>query len=64
MNLLPNHGTKILGSVMTLLGVVVAASPDLLVSIFGKYGPGIAVAAGGVLTILRGFQNTSNGEPK
>lgn len=60
MNPLPNHGTKILGVVITALGVVVAASPDMLTNLFGQYAPGIAVAASGLLTILRGFQNTTN----
>lgn len=58
MNPLPNHGTKILGAIMTILGAVAAAAPDTL----GKYGPAIVMAAGGLLTILRGFQNTTNTE--
>lgn len=62
MNPLPNHGTKILGAVITVLGAVVAASPEVLTNLFGQYAPGIAVMAGGLLTVLRGFQNTTNKE--
>lgn len=55
-NPLPKNGTKILGAVMTIIGAVAAANPATL----GKYGPAIIMIAGGLLTVLRGFQNTSN----
>ena len=54
-----NHGTKILGMIITLLGALSALSPDTLAQIAGPMGPGIAVAAGGLLTILRGFTNST-----
>lgn len=57
---LPNHGTKILGIVITALGALVALSPDTLNQLFGHYANGVAVFAGGLLTIARGFQNSSN----
>ncbi len=59
MNLWTDHGTKLLGAFTTLLGLITAAAPDTLTSIFGPKGPAIAVAAGGLLTILRGFQNSA-----
>lgn len=59
MNLWTDHGTKLLGAFTTLLGAITAASPDTLASLFGARAPAIAVAAGGILTILRGFSNTS-----
>ena len=54
-----NHGTKILGGITTLLGVIVTATPDTLTSLFGAHAPGIATAAAGLLTILRGFTNSA-----
>jgi hypothetical protein len=59
MNPWTNHGTKILGAIITLLGALSALSPDTLTQIAGPMGPGIAVAAGGILTVLRGFMNTA-----
>ena len=35
MNLLSNHGTKLIGAAMTIVGAVAAADPATL----GKYGP-------------------------
>jgi hypothetical protein len=55
-----NHGTKILGTVTTLLGAISAASPDTLSGLFGPRAPAIAVAAAGLLTIIRGFTNSAN----
>lgn len=60
MNWWTNHGTKIIGAVTTALGAISAASPDTLTGIFGAKGPAIAVAAAGLLTIWRGFSNSSN----
>ncbi len=56
MNLLSNHGTKLIGAAMTIVGAVAAADPATL----GKYGPAIIMIAGGLLTVLRGFQNSSS----
>lgn len=60
MNLWSDHGTKLLGTFITVLGAITAAAPDTLTAIFGARAPAIAVAAGGLLTILRGFQNSAN----
>ena len=59
MQLLANHGTKLIGAAMTAVGAVAAADPATL----GKYGPAIVMIAGGLLTVLRGFQNSSNNAP-
>jgi hypothetical protein len=56
MNPLPNQGTKILGIIITFLGTLQGVNPDM----FGKYGPSIMLIIGGLLTTLRGFQNTAN----
>jgi len=56
INPLPNHGTKVLGVCMTIAGAVSVADPNTM----GKYGPAIVMIAGGILTALRGFQNSSN----
>ena len=55
-----DHGTKILGAITTALGAISAASPDTLSGIFGPKGPAIAVTAAGLLTIVRGFTNSTN----
>jgi hypothetical protein len=52
------HGTKILGVVVTVLGLVVGLAPDQLTALFGERAPGIVMALGGVLTVLRGLQNS------
>jgi hypothetical protein len=62
-NFWKNHGTKIIGSLTTLLGAITVATPDTLTGIFGTRGPAIATAAAGILTIWRGFYN-SNQAPK
>jgi hypothetical protein len=52
------HGTKIVGSVITILGVVGTLGPDSMIEIFGERGPGIAGIIAGVVVVLRGVQNT------
>ena len=59
MNIITDHGTKLIGSFTALLGAISAASPDTLTSIFGPKGPAIAVTAAGLLTIWRGFSNSA-----
>lgn len=59
MNVIANHGTKILGVIITLLGALDGVDP----TVFGKYGTVITLIIGGVLTTLRGFQNTANAAP-
>jgi hypothetical protein len=56
INPAPSNGTKYIGAAMTILGAIAAANPDTL----GKYGPAIIMIAGGLLTVLRGFQNSAN----
>lgn len=58
MRLWADHGTKILGVIIALLGSLTLLTPDQLQAIFGEDGPRIAVTIAGLLTVLRGFQNT------
>lgn len=55
MSLIANHGTKIIGVLIIIFGAIAAADPGTL----GKYGPAIVMIAGGLLTVLRGFQNSA-----
>jgi len=64
MNLWKNHGTKILGTLITVLGIFTTVSQDTLTSLFGTHGPAVAVVIGGLLTFLRGFQNTTAAQDK
>jgi hypothetical protein len=57
MNFWKDHGTKILGSITTVLGAITVAAPDQLASIFGSRAPAAVVLATGLLTIVRGFTN-------
>lgn len=54
-----DHGTKIIGAVSTVIGMAATLTPDQLTQLFGAKAPAIAMAVMGVLTILRGFQNSS-----
>lgn len=51
------HGTKIIGGAVTVLGVVAGINPAILAAL-GPWGIGAGVVAGGLWTILRGFQNS------
>lgn len=58
------HGTKVLGSLLGLFGLIETLSPgditSFLTSLFGDRGPGIAVSVLGWLTFIRGFINQKN----
>lgn len=60
------HGTKILGVVVTVLGLVVTLTPDQVTALLGTHGAGAIMAISGVLTVLRGLQNSGTlaGGPK
>lgn len=58
INMWHEHGTKIMGSLIALLGVIGALDPETLRLIFGERGPGIAAIVGGLLVIMRGIQGT------
>jgi len=64
--MLNEHGTKILGVVIALLGSVMLLTPEQITAIMGERGPGIMTAIAGLLTVLRGFQNSGSlpGGPK
>lgn len=66
MTFLSNHGTKVLGILITLLGGLLLLTPDQLQAMFGEHAPRVAVTVTGLLTILRGFQNSGTlpGGPK
>lgn len=57
------HGTKIVGTATTLVGVVATLTPQQLADLFGPNAPGIAMAALGLLTVLRGFTNSAANGP-
>ena len=59
MSLFRNHGTKLLGVVTTLIGTLSAADPAVLISALGNRGLSYLMALSGILTILRGLQNTN-----
>lgn len=58
MNWFKAHGTKILGTTLGALGVVTTMSPSTITDLLGDRGPGIVIACGGLLTFLRGLQNS------
>lgn len=66
MNILREHGTKILGAVITLLGGFLLLPPEQQTALVGETAPRVAVAVTGLLTILRGYQNSGRlpGGPK
>lgn len=53
-----DHGTKIIGAVTTVIGMAATLTPDQLAALFGPKAPAAAMAVMGILTILRGFQNS------
>jgi hypothetical protein len=55
-----DHGTKILGTLITILGGFLLLPPEQQAALVGETAPRIAVAVTGLLTILRGFTNTRN----
>jgi hypothetical protein len=62
MNIYREHGTKILGTVITVLGGFLLLPPDQQTALVGETAPRIAVSVTGLLTILRGFQNSRKKE--
>ena len=53
------HGTKILGTLVAVLGVLVGLDSTQGVEIFGDIWQTVLTTAGGVLVILRGFVNSA-----
>ena len=51
-----SHGTKIIGAIMAGLGFVAGLNPAVVPPQWAPY----ILAAGGLLTVLRGVVNTSN----
>ena len=58
-----NHGTKIIGGATTVVGVLGTVDPAVLASALGPKGVSYATAVAGILTILRGVQNTNAQRP-
>lgn len=52
------HGTKILGVVLTAIGTAATLSPEQSLALLGHRGPGIVLAASGILAVIRGLQNS------
>ena len=55
-----SHGTKILGSATAVVGVLGTVDPTALTGAIGEKGVGVLTGLAGILTILRGFQNSAN----
>lgn len=56
---LKNNATKWLGGIISALGVAaMQLTPEQIVAILGAKGPGAVVAVAGILTYLRGLQNS------
>jgi hypothetical protein len=55
-----SHGTKILGTATAAVGVLGTVDPTVLASTLGPKGISVLTGVAGILTILRGFQNTAN----
>lgn len=64
MSIFKDHGTKLIGGLTTLVGLLGAVDPVVLQSAIGEKGVGYVVGAAGILTILRGFQNSKNQTPQ
>lgn len=64
MSIFSNHGTKLLGTATTIVGALGALDPTVLADTFGQKGVGVLTGIAGILTILRGFQNSANQPPK
>jgi len=63
MSIFSNHGTKILGAATTVAGVLGAIDPTVLAQTIGPKGVNYVAGFLGILTILRGFQNSANQPP-
>ena len=64
MSLFKKHGTKLLGAATTVAGVVGAIDPLVLNEMLGPKGVSYLTGFMGILTILRGFQNSANQQPQ
>lgn len=60
MGPLPNHGTKVLGAIVTAIGLATTTYADALTNLLGPRAPGVMMMLAGLLTVLRGFQNSVN----
>lgn len=58
MNVIKEHGTKVIGYVGTAASILAAADPVMVQALIGERGPFIVTAALSFLTILRGHQNS------
>ena len=63
-DLFSNHGTKFLGGLTAIVGAVGSLDPAVIQSIFGANGISYFTTLAGVLTILRGFQNSKAQGPQ
>lgn len=63
MSLFKDHGTKLLGGLTTVVGVLGAIDPTVLATTLGPKGMAYATALAGFLTILKGVQNTNAQKP-
>lgn len=53
------HGTKIIGAILTGLGAVsMMLTPELIIDLLKLKGPSAALIAGGIMTFIRGLQNS------
>ncbi len=63
MKLFADHGTKLIGSLTAAVGVLGAMDPAVITGLFGQNGMSYVATVAGILTILRGFQNTKAAPP-
>lgn len=63
MSIFSNHGTKLLGGLTTIVGALGTVDPTVLTDTFGQKGVAALTGIAGILTILRGFQNSANQTP-
>jgi hypothetical protein len=63
MSLFKNHATKLLGTLTAVVGALGAVDPTVLTGALGEKGIGVLTGVAGILTILRGFQNSANQPP-
>lgn len=63
MSLFKNHATKLLGTATAIVGMLGTVDPTALTDAIGQKGVGVLTGIAGILTILRGFQNSANQPP-
>lgn len=64
MNWWKDHGTKILGAATAATQVIQATDPTVLAAAIGPKGLNYVGAFLGIMTILRGVQNTKSLAPQ